>query len=305
MSKPQLIIRPGVIEDWDTFRVTAPRGSIAADGYVLGPPREDPEHDVYAFDHHCDGRIFVRATCAQMRLAALMGLFEELPSDRRLYLNGFDEDTCLAARIFLHPAEARLPQMSRLVGFEDIMDASSGLFPTDPSWDDMLAAGAWIFQPYRDTITVKGTPEELEGIYRSVIEAVGARIHDYLYGRIGEGKVDRRYERIGGGPDWALVHPTGADARLGMIADGIRAYVMVRSLGSDRWFTPSGGRPTRSGSASRILRSAESDRGLPPSSRWGGSPIVGGSPKPYGSALPPAEVERCVNSLLVEQGLAA
>lgn len=301
-SKPLLIVRPGATEEWESFHTTGPQGKIAADGYVLGPHREDVERDVYSFDHHCEGRLYVRATCAQMRLAILMGMFDEFPSPRYLFVDGYDEDVCLTVRLFFHLRDARSPRMARLVELEDLLDSTSGMFPVDASWDEMLRIAAWIFKPYRDAITATGTMEELEMIYRSVIESVGARIGQYISGRPEKGEVDRRYRRIGGGPGWTMVEPIGADARLGMFADGIRAYLLVRELGNDRWLYTAGRTPYKKGfPLDRIFHRLNKLEGIGVSGLWGGSPIVGGSPKPYGSQVPPKDAERAINLLLREE----
>lgn len=306
VSGSLVIIRPGVTEDWETFRTQAPPGSIAADGYVLGPYREDLARDVYAMDHHCEGRIFYRATCAQMQMAILMGMFEGFPSPRRLFVNGFDEDVCVTTRLFRHPHEAAMPRMSMLVGLEDKLDATSGMFPTNDAWLGSLRIAAWLFKPYRDAMTVTGTPEQLEAVYRAVIEAVEARIQQYLYKTPEEEDLNTHYERIGGGPDWSMVHPVGADARLKMFADGVKAYVMARPLAGDSWLYTIGKTPYRRRfPLDRFFARLNDEEGCAPSARWGGSPIVGGSPKPHGSKLPPMAVERCLNSVLQETGLAA
>lgn len=306
MSRPRIIIEPGLVQEWEPFCARVSDGSIAADGLVEGFYREDPGRRIYAFDHHMPGRLYARATCAQFRLAVRLGLLEGFPSDRFLYVNAGDEDVCTTAHLFLHPEHAVNPAMARLVGFEDMMDSTSGMFPTDESWDDMLELAAWIFEPYRGTTFVRGDLKTLAAAYRNTIELVSARIGAYLLGRGERKALDLRYRKMGGGPGWALVDPVGSDARLALFRDGVRAYMTARDLGDGFWSYGMGRTPYHRFPLPRLFDRFNTVEACPPDARWGGCDITGGSPRlPRGSRLPPPEVQTIVNGYLVEQGLAA
>ncbi len=131
-----------------------------------------------------------------------------------------------------------------------------------------------------------------------VVAEVSSRIERHLSGRGGSYPLDGRYERRGGGPGWTLIREIGAQARLGVVADGIRAYLAVRERPDGRWAYVVGRMsPFAPFAVPSILRSLNEAEG-PGEDGWGGSNLVGGSPRVHGSKLPPEEVERIINGLL-------
>lgn len=123
--------------------------------------------------------------------------------------------------------------------------------------------------------------------------------------------LDTRYERIGGGGGWTMVQERGANARTGMFADGITAYVSVRDR-KDGKFTYTVGKmspfvPFNVELVLKRLNDAEFKKRnqLDPkvshlSEFWGGSDSVGGSPRVGGSVLTSDEVEEVVKNTLQE-----
>ena len=96
-----------------------------------------------------------------------------------------------------------------------------------------------------------------------------------------------------------MVEELGAQARMSMLADGIRAYVAVRRRPSGT-YTYTVGRmstfvPFDVPALLEALNIAEGHTGA---DRWGGSDIVGGSPRLTGSSMSPETVASVINMTL-------
>ncbi|WP_145087560.1 hypothetical protein [Anatilimnocola aggregata] len=160
---------------------------------------------------------------------------------------------------------------------------------------------AWVFAPYRQA-KLEGTLDQPQAaLQRSIIDQVGQRIGDHLAGKGQLLPLDTRYERIGGGKGWALVHEIGPQSRAGMVADGIRAYVSVRPLANGAWSYAIGRvSPFVPFDVPAILYefnvTEDFRRG-----RWGGGNLVGGSPRHHGSALSPQEITEIVNRIVSQK----
>jgi hypothetical protein len=306
MKNVLLKIRPGMDSiSWEEFCKTHPAYSIALDGYVRGATRYDSRGPWLTLDHHEDvDRMATRATCAQVLLCVRQGLFDAFRDDQgryaRIYTNDCDEDVCLSWYLLKNPARSRVRtsvRLERLVHAVDLLDTTAGasIHPLD---DVLMGEMAWIFDPYRQARRqgILDVPDQ--NTYRVVIEAVFSRIDDYVADRGGCLPLDTRYERIGRGSDWAMVRELGQQSRLGMLKDGIRAYVSVRSrTDGARAYTIGRASPFIAFDLPTIL--AELNLAEPMSTgRWGGGNLVGGSPRRHGSALQPREVARIINRVL-------
>jgi hypothetical protein len=285
---------------WDEFTSKAPPFSIALDGYVQGGPRFDPRGPWMNANHHeeCD-RLATRATCAQVHLAIRQGLFacfrDTSGPVANIYVNDCDQDVCLSVWLLRHHCTAG-PTMNallnRLVGLEDMLDTTAGAYPL-PVDLAVLGDVAWIFAPYTDFRGNGGLRNRNAAAFENVVELVGARIDRYL---LCEGKrlpLDVRYERIQSMPTWSLVHETGAQARTGMFADGIRAFISVRDRGNGTWdyvvgrmslFIPF--------NVMAILDGINLAEGVTGADRAGGNDIIGGTARIRGCKLPPSEIVR-------------
>lgn len=110
--------------------------------------------------------------------------------------------------------------------------------------------------------------------------------------------LDTRYERIGGGKGWSMVREIGAQARTGMIASGVRAYVSVRRRADGAWaYTVGRVSPFVPFNVPAILRELDAAED-PHRGTWGGGNLVGGSPRLRGSSLQPSDVARIVGHAL-------
>lgn len=291
---------------WESFVLkTSPR-SIALDGYVAARPQFDSAGPRVNFNHH-EGvdRLATRATCAQTLIAVRQGLFELFADlhgnpDATLYLNDCDEDVCLSVFILTHSALVRSvvnPLLNKLVFMEDMLDATAGAYPF-PSDLEALAELLWVFRPYH-LFRTSGELDRRDGSeFASIITDVGNRIMAYITGHAGTVELDTRHERISGGKSWMFVREVGANARIGMYSDGIRAFVASRER-------PDGRRVYTLGRLSKfipfpipeIITVLEKLEGNP-EDHWGGGDTIAGSPRVQGSRLPPEEVVRVVNEVL-------
>ncbi len=310
-----LVCQPGAVPlDWETFIASTPPFSIALDGRVKSPPRFDNTGPRLNMDHH-DGvnRLATRATCDQVRMSIRQGMFKGFNVNgeptARVYVNDCDEDVCLSwfllkyGKLIQNTLEPINPRLNKLISVTDSLDTTAGLcpMPADRSFQEELA---WIYAPYRKfrmsgDIDRKKDPES----YVQVIEEVEERIIDYLVGEGGRIPLDARYERIGGNEMWALVKEIGAQARVGMLADGIKAFVSVR-LREDGVSTVVLGRlselvPFDIPLMYHKLNQAEPE--ITPGDRWGGSTIIGGSPRLNGTKLSLEEIEGKVDTIVDNQ----
>jgi hypothetical protein len=215
-------------------------------------------------------------------------------------VNDCDEDVCTSWFLLTHAelaAPGKTPPLDQLVSLVDVLDTTAGAYPL-PADLSSLKELAWVFAPYhcfrRSGELDRRQPEG----HRGVVAEVTSRIERHLGGRGGSFPLDGRYERRGGGPGWALIREIGAQARIGAAADGIRAYVAVRERPDGRWAYVVGRMsPFVPFDVPSILRSLSQAEG-PGRDCWGGSNLVGGSPRVRGSRLPPDEVGRIVSGLL-------
>lgn len=281
---------------WPAFCASSPPFAIALDGYVADCAREDIAGPRANFNHHenCH-RSATRATCAQVHLAIRQGLFRLFRADgmpsAHVYANDCDQDVCLAWTLLRHhhiAQGAMNPLLNRLVSMEDMLDTTAGAYPYPPDLP-ALAELAWVFEPYTQIRLSGGLDARDPRRFRAVVEDVEGRIMRHIVGQGGSVPVDARYEVLRRERSFAMVREHGAQARTGMLADGITAFVSVRPRGDGRW-TYTAGRmgPYDRFSPLRVVALANEAEGLAASGdRWGGSDSVAGSPRIAGSGLDP------------------
>jgi hypothetical protein len=303
MSNVSLCMRPGAVPlEWGEFCSTHGAYAIALDGYVAAASRFDPSGPRLNLDHHTGAdRLATRATCAQALLAVRQGLFDCFRDGEgpraEVCVNHCDEDVCTAWFVLTHAGLAapwKTPALDRFVNLVDVLDTTAGTYqlPADLS---ALKELAWVFAPYyRFRRGGELDRAQAEG-HSGVVAEVSSRIERHLDGRGGSHLLDGRYERRGGGPGWALIREIGCQARLAATADGVRAYVCVRERTDGRWaYVVGRASPFVPFDVAGILGALNEAEGAT-KDRWGGSDLVGGSPRVRGSRLPPGEVERIIN----------
>jgi hypothetical protein len=292
---------------WDEFCARSPPFAVALDGYVAGGPRFDPAGPRINLNHHEEvDRFATRATCAQVLIAVRQGLFARFRDESgvraEVFCNDCDEDVCLSWFLLSHghlAEHAMNPRLNRLVSMEDMLDATAGAFPY-PADLPALRELAWVFEPYRRCRLSGELDRKQPETYAAVVTEVEGRIARYLAGTGGSLPLDTRYERLGGGPGWAMIREVGAQARTGVFADGVRAYVAARPRPDGRWAYTVGRMspfiPFDVPALLAALNEAEGTTGA--ADRWGGGATIGGSPRVAGSRLGPDEVARVINDRL-------
>ncbi len=309
MSEIKLVVDPGKVVSWEDFISVYPKNSIALDGFVRGVPRFTTEHWVNKanFNHHEDvSRLETRATCAQVLMAIRQGLIEAFKDARgntafKIYVNDCDEDVCLSVfllRFYFLVEKTMNPLINQLSAMEDMLDTTAGAyaFPRDlPSLRRLL----WVFEPYHRFRAAGALAKKDANEYRCIIDDVGRRIMSFLVGSAESIELDTRYNVSASSPGWFLVQEVGAHSRLGMFADGIKAFVSVRERGNDV-FDYVLGRisqviPFNVPLLYEKLNEQEQCEGT---DKWGGSDTIGGSPRSRGSRIPPQELATMIRSWL-------
>jgi hypothetical protein len=305
----KLIVQPDRAPfSWEEFVRDTERYSIAIDGCVSGAPNFDANKYVANFNHHENvNRLATRATCAQVLMAVRQGLFQAFRDNNEpqatVFANDCDEDVCTSWYILNNHAfceQPLNPLLNRLVMMEDALDATAGAYPF-PADLPVLKELAWVFEPYRLFRLSGQLDQKSPRAFRGIIEDVENRIHRHITGSGLEIPLDTRYERIGGGAGWVMVKELGAQARTGMFADGIKAYISVRQRSKKQW-TYTLGRlstfiPFDLIKLYKHLNEAEDLQNNPDC--WGGSDTIGGSPRVRGSSISPDQIcdiiKKCLN----------
>jgi hypothetical protein len=301
-----MVVEPRKTVTWDEFK-NYPPFSIALDGYCSGRPR--CRHDGYVLNmNHHEGvdALATRSTCEQALCHVKLGLFDVFRKDdiptATLYLNDPDQDSALATFILMHPEYTSRPKLQALVDLEDHMDMSAGLYP--PSRCDMglLRRLVWIQDPYMQA-RLDGTLFSMDGdAMHALISDIHYRIKATLFGRGKEQCLDTRFETIADHGSWRMIKEIGTQARTGMAEEGVRAYAIVKSSRPDGCRDYSVGRISaiQPFPLKAIFSALNAAEGIGPKEidRWGGSRIIGGSPRSRGSGLSPSQVGEVINACL-------
>lgn len=300
---------------WEGFLESSPECSIALDGYVVGAPNFSEKTKHINFDHHHGVvREATMSTADQVYMAIKGGLYKSFRKDDKpfanVYINDCDQDTCLAVFILdnYHMFEGvnSNPSFNRLLALDSRLDITGGAFPMSLE-DKLLAQHNWVFEPYTNMRKNGSLSSADAQAMTACIESVCSRIMQYLLGSGGEIPLDTRHEilftsevmpsfkvvnEIGGSSARYALFSTGAmDAFLAVVAkrpDGSYVY----SLGKKSRYIPF---PIKD-----FFVSLNSREGLDEKNGWGGSDIIGGSSREFGSKLEPKEVFEIIESKLKE-----
>jgi hypothetical protein len=303
-----LVVEPGVVLSWDEFTQTKPPYSIALDGYVNSVSELEFNGPYLNLDHHSGvRRLITRSTCSQVYLAIVLGLFKLFQKDNQphanVYVNDCDQDVCLSYWLLKNPDKIMnlkaQDNIARLIIGEDFLDATAGSFPIDLT-RDIMQQSFWIFEPY----TIARNNGELKNYTSSqilaLIQSVYDRIDLYTEGKAQKIEMDFRHKIVGGGKGWVLAEEIGAYARAQLYQEGIQALITFRD-NQDGTYTYSIGKisvfinfPIQE--LYNVLNHAENLTDS--NNQWGGSTIIGGSPRISGSKLKPEELENIVNHYL-------
>ena len=307
----RVYLEPRVVMKWEDFINSKPPFSIALDGYVKGPPQFLIQGPYANFNHH-EGvaRIATRSTCAQVYYYIRLGLLDTFQkngkSHARVYINDVDQDVCLSCWLLKNSEKLdglRFDNvLVQLILFEDILDASAGAYPINPD-NPQIHRQAWIYEPYTQTRTDGSIYNMSKKEMKEILRSVCSRIDAALDGRGGEIKLNTRYEKIGGGPGWRLIHEKGPYARTKLFSKKIRAYVSLVENREDTYaYTIGKMSPFVMFPLERIYDALNKAEGLPSQENcWGGSTIIGGSPRKTGSRLSPEKVQQVINDCIKQE----
>lgn len=302
---------PGTVLNWNSFQATRPPNSMALDGYVSGISRFTRNGPYANFNHHEDvDRIATRSTCMQIFFAMKLGLLDAFAGEKRsvahVFVNDADQDVCLSCWLLRNSDRAMATRwhdpLTPLMVYEDLMDASAGAFPFNDTHDpnSLLRRQAWVFEPYTQARAdrILHTMND-EGLAR-LIDEVGERISMFADNRGGSVDLDTFHEVIGGGAGWRMVKNPTVYARTVIYADGIRAFISVRDRTDGRYTYVVGKMsPYVPFPLEKIYEALNEAEGTTMGENsWGGSDIIGGSPRGTGSSLAPRQVEQLVNTIL-------
>ncbi len=301
----ELHVEPRKVYSWEEFTQFKPPFSIALDGFVDGPTQRDTKGPYANFDHHSQvDRMVTRSTSAQVHMEINMDLFDTFKKEgiphANVFINDPDEDTCLAYWLLknhdlvTHHAQ---PRINRLVYCEDMLDCTAGAYPFGET--GFRRQMAWIFEPYNNA-RFKGQIQKMEDTeMRSIIESVSGRISEHIFDKGGEIALEGHYKKIGGGQGWTMTQETGPASRMAMYNDGIKAFVTLVSE-KDGSFVYVLGRKspwTKFDIPKFYAMLNEQEKEIvDENNRWGGSDIIGGSPRSTGSKIPPDELQEIINS---------
>ncbi len=294
----ELIIQPGIVKDWEEFRVRAPENSIAIDGYVEGPIQRDLGRRVINLNHHERvDRSSTLATCQQAVFELRRGLYETFQKDGEfqasIFMNDCDEDVCTSVFALTHPgfaAEVDNPAFNRLVDMEGLMDVTGGFYPF-PAHYPSLPKFYWVYEPYSNFRNQGGLARRDPVEYAAVIREVGERIEDHITGNGSEVELDMRYEVIAQKGIWRMVRETGQHAKVGMFANGITAYTSVQELEGGRYkYTHARTQPYVPFHLIEMAQDLNELEGCKSNDQWGGGDTFCGSPRNSGSSITPEEM---------------
>ncbi len=307
----RVYLEPRVVMKWEDFINSKPSFSIALDGYVKGPPKFLIQGPYANFNHH-EGvaRIATRSTCAQVYFYIRLGLLDTFQKNgkpnARVYINDVDQDVCLSCWLLKNSEKLEGLRFDnvlvQLILFEDILDASAGAYPINPG-NPQIHRQAWIYEPYTQARTdgrlYKMSKKEMKEILWSVCDRIDAAVD----GRGGEIELDTRYVKIGGGPGWQMIDEAGPYARTKLFAEKIKAYVALIENRKDTYaYTIGKMSPFVMFPQESIYAALNKAEGLSSQENcWGGSAIIGGSPRKTGSRLSPEKVQKVINDCIKQE----
>lgn len=290
---------------WERFVKNAPKNSIALDGFVYGAPKKDLDSHHENFNHHEEvDRLATRSTCEQVEMALQQKMIRFYENDGKLELNVFvndaDEDVRFAVWLLSNHQKINDWKVHRLVHASGMLDATAGAYPFDPE-QQIIQEIAWIFDPYRQARTsgqLKSmSPEQMT----TLITDIGKRISQHITNTGEKLSLDLTHKIVGGGKDWVLAKETSKSIKAAIFHAGHDAYISYRE-NQNGTYTYTLGKlsdyilfPIEDLYA--VLNEAE-DITKDNLDRWGGSSLIGGSPRAAGSKLTPKQVEQIVNDYL-------
>lgn len=311
MTKIILHAEPGTVLTWEEFQATKPPYSIALDGYVSGQTKYSATGPYANFNHHeAVDRLATRSTCMQIYFSIILGLFDSFQKDGQpfahVFVNDADQDVCLSYWLLKHSEKVHTIKwsdpLSKFIVFEDFVDSSAGAFPFDDTHapDSLLKRQAWVFEPYTSARCQRTLHTMNEADLLHLIETIAERITLFSQSEGGMIEIDTQPEIIGGGPGWKLIIDKSAYDRASIYSSGTGAFVGMRKRNDGNYTYVIGKMsPYISFPLMQLYEAFNAAENLNSTDNaWGGSDIIGGSPRKSGSSLPPEKIEAIINTFL-------
>jgi hypothetical protein len=284
------------------FQRTHPRGSIAVDGYLPEGPWLDLDTLHANLNHHeAVDRLGTRCSTAQGAIGVRMGRFEEFFREGiHFWANDCDPDVATLLWVLENPARMRgvlNPLFNKMLHLLDMLDTTAATYPFPMDFD--LGEYHWIFEPYFEAqqrgVIERKDPKD----YERIVNECHLHLEQYLAGKPGRVEIVTDYDTIAIHPGWGMFRTHGSLSRMGLVAAGHFAFVLVRERPDGRWTytlqrTSDGVRfPLQ-----RLFAALNEREGG--EERWGGGDTVGGSPRVGGSKLSPTEIGEIINEVLAQ-----
>jgi hypothetical protein len=310
----ELNVEPRFKESWEDFLKHCGPNAIALDGRVIGATKRDFDLPAANLNHH-EGvdRTSTAVTSEQVLTEIRLGLFETFKKDgqpyARLFVEDCDEDVSTSVTLFeMYCEDPKLLdnwKVNQLVEIENRLDMSAGMYPMKHDLDT-FAQLRWVYEPYREARR-QGKISTMDGNgMAKIIKDIGGRIRNFIEEKAEQIPLDGRYEVLGGGKSWSMVKEMGSDARVKMVADGIKAILSVAEVpakdGQEQQYKYTLARMSPwikfpLPELYKFLNEQESIAAGSPDS-WGGSDLSGGSPKTAHSKISPKRMEQLLNEFL-------
>jgi hypothetical protein len=281
---------------WEQFKKKTPRYSIALDGFVGDAPQYDAISKHINFDHHFSVARLATMSTAQQVFYAINGEFltyfmDEKNKKPHVYTNDSDPDVSLAVftleNYLLLEQQKILPVFEQLLETNAKLDITGGSFPLNHESSSMKKHH-WIFEPYKNFRKSGKLFTANAKEIRTNIDDCCERIEQFLAGKAKEAELDTRYDILYKGKDFWMVHEIGGpDSRYALYTNGMRSFINLIGTRPDGKYVWTIGKrsefiPFPVTELYDVFNKAE---GITKGPGWGGSTIIGGSPRLAGSSL--------------------
>ncbi|MBT4849251.1 hypothetical protein HON36_00160 [Candidatus Parcubacteria bacterium] len=304
----EIHVLPRQVMTQEQFLSETPPCSIALDGVVSGGPYFDPVSLHINFDHHDNVvREATMSTAKQVFVAIKGGLMKSFREDGRahahIYINDTDQDTSLAVWLLMNytlfEGTQSVPLISRILDLSDKWDITGGAFPVNLK-EEVVRQHNWIFEPYSNLRKSGQLANADADVMRDNLDAVMARLTKAMMGEAGEVDLDTRHEILCDHPIFKIVDEIGGnEARYYLYSQGMNAFVSIVARREDKSTVYVVGRRSQyiPFPVSQILTAlnqaefAKRGKELVEGDQWGGSDLIGGSPRSSGSVLTWEEIK--------------
>ncbi|MDP2672585.1 MAG: hypothetical protein Q8O84_02120 [Nanoarchaeota archaeon] len=314
----ELIVERGVTKTWKDFISQSPKFSIALDGYVSGPTNHQIDGRRLNLNHH-EGvnRLITKSTSAQTYFFIKQGMIKNFYNSENqkisVYVNDPDQDVCLSLWLLFNYKRIMKndePLIERLVEIEDKLDITCGTYPFDSN-SKIMKEMAWIFEPYIKSRHTNQLYTMTNDEIKILIKKVLIRIDKYSQGKCEMVNLDTRYKLIQSDKDIHMIEEIGPYAKMEFIKNGINKAILVKKRNENYTYTLLKTDPfvlfplekiyaelnkiekKQTGNFQSLSKNVKRKK----NEKWGGSDLIGGSPRISGSAIKPDKLISLVSKI--------